>query len=143
MTNRTYNDLVSEVTEWLENALKPGMDAHRYAVATIEECTPRYDSTILFEVSGMHSASGNPVTASFDGYDDEDGYGWWAFTGANLPTSYGFGTREEASAYQDRLNAGREINHYEVHYLPWADARAMGIDDRTDAVNLEEALAAS
>jgi hypothetical protein len=50
MTNRTYNDLVSEVTEWLEGILKPGMDAHRYAVATIEECTPRDDNTIHFEV---------------------------------------------------------------------------------------------
>jgi hypothetical protein len=72
MTNRTYNDLVSEVTEWLEGILKPGMDAHRYAVATIEECTPRDDNTIHFEVSGMHSASGNPVPVWFEYYDDKE-----------------------------------------------------------------------
>ena len=72
MTNRTYNDLVSEVTEWLEGILKPGMDAHRYAVATIEECTPRDDNTIHFEVRGMHSRSGNPVPVWFEYYDDEE-----------------------------------------------------------------------
>lgn len=141
MTKRTYNDLVSEVTEWLEYTLKPGMDAHRYAVAVIEESEVRNDNTIHFEVKGMHSASGNPVPVSFDGYDDEDGYGWWAFTGSNLQAAYGFGTREEAGEYQDRLNSGREINHYEIRYLPWAEAREMGLEDRTDAVNLEEALA--
>ena len=139
---RTYNDLVTEITEWLEYILKPGMDAHRYAVAVIEESEPRDDNIIHIEVKGMHSASGNPVTASFDGYDDEGGYGWRAFTGANLQAAYGFGTREEASEYQDRLNAGLEINHYEVRYLPWAEAREMGLDDLTDTVNLEEALAA-
>jgi hypothetical protein len=138
---RSYNDLVTEVTEWLEGILKPGMDAYRYADAVIAETELRHDNTIHFEVSGMHSRSGNPVTASFDGYDDEDGYGWWSFTGSNLQATYGFGTREEAGEYQDRLNSGRETNHYEVRYLPWAEARAMRLEDRTDAVNLEEALA--
>lgn len=138
---RTYNDLVTEVTEWLEGILKPGMDAHRYAVALIEESEPRYNNTIHFEVSGIHSRSGNPIPVSFDGYDDEDGYCWWAFTGPNLQATYGFGIREDASEYQDRLNAGREVNHYEVRYLPWAEVRAMGLEDRADAVNLEEALA--
>ena len=69
---RTYNDLVTEVTEWLEGILKPGMNAHRYAVAVIAETAPRHDNTIHFEVSGMHSRSGNPVPVSFDGYDDAD-----------------------------------------------------------------------
>ena len=71
MTNRTYNDLVTEVTEWLENILKPGMDAHRYAVAVIEESEPRDDNTIHFEVKGMHSASGNPVPVTFDYYNED------------------------------------------------------------------------
>lgn len=138
---RTYNDLVTEVTEWLEGILKPGMDAHRYAEAVIEGSESRHNNTIHFEVPGLCSASGNPVPVSFDGYDDEDGYCWWAFTGPNLQATYGFGIREEASEYQDRLNDGREVNHYEVHYLPWSEVRKMDLDDRADAVNLEEALA--
>ena len=72
MTNRTYNDLVFEVTELLKYILKPGMDAHRYAVAVIEESTPRDDNTIHFEVRGMHSRSGNPVPVWFEYYDDEE-----------------------------------------------------------------------
>lgn len=70
MTKRTYNDLVSEVTEWLEGILKPGMDARRYAVAVIEESEPRDDNTIHFEVKGMHSRSGNPVPVTFDYYSE-------------------------------------------------------------------------
>lgn len=68
---RTYNDLVTEVTEWLEYILKPGMDAHRYAVAVIKESEPRDDNSIHFEVSGRHSRSGNPVPVSFEYYDNE------------------------------------------------------------------------
>lgn len=69
MINRTYNDLVSEVTEWLEGILKPGMDAQRYAVAVIEESEPR-GGTIHFEVKGRHSRTGNPVPVTFDYFDE-------------------------------------------------------------------------
>jgi gamma-glutamylcysteine synthetase len=67
---RTYNDLVTEITEWLDGILKPGLDLARFAEAYINESEPRGDGTIHFEVSGRHSHSGNPVPASFDYYDE-------------------------------------------------------------------------
>lgn len=66
---RTYDDLVNDIAEWLEGILKPGMDVRRYAVATVEECEPREDDTIHFEVSGRHSRTGNPVPVAFDYFD--------------------------------------------------------------------------
>jgi hypothetical protein len=71
MTNRTYNDLLTEVTEWLEGVLKPGIDPRAYAEAVIAETEVRPDNTIHFEVRSSHSASGNPVPVTFDGYDDD------------------------------------------------------------------------
>ena len=71
MTNRTYNDLHAEMTEWLEGILKDDLDAARFATLFIAEEEP-HNGTIRIEVRGRHSRSGNPVPASFDYYDDTD-----------------------------------------------------------------------
>lgn len=118
---RTYNDLVTEVTEWLEGILKSGMDARRYAVAVIEESEPREDGTIHFEVSGRHSRTGNPVPASFDYYhlgwtvrfvrwDGGDATGYNAWDYLPLPPAEGFASKEEAEQYiaEEHLGPDRD-----------------------------------
>ena len=39
---------------------------------------------------------------------------YWAFKAYNTETMYGFGTKAEASKYQDHLNEDRTINHYGI-----------------------------
>lgn len=136
---RSYADLHKDLTEWLAGVLKPDADAERYATALIEESEPR-DGEIHVEVRGLHSRTGNPVTARFDYFDEEDGYGWRAFEAYNTAAIYGYGTPDEASAYQDHLNAGREINHFAARYVTLAEARELGLWDRTDTLNLADAL---
>lgn len=71
MTARTYQDLHNEMTEWLEGILKDGLDAARFATVFIEEEEPR-DGEIHIEVKGRHCRYGNPTTARFDYYDDDE-----------------------------------------------------------------------
>lgn len=71
MTNRTYNDLLTDMTNWLEGILKEGLEPVRFATSFIEESEPR-DGEIHIEVKGRHCCSGNPTTATFDYYDDSD-----------------------------------------------------------------------
>lgn len=67
-------------------------------------------------------------------------YQWFAFRAYNSQTLYGYGTADEADAYSDHLNKGKEINLYAAHPL--------GNDDETDAahrdngISLEDELAA-
>jgi hypothetical protein len=39
---------------------------------------------------------------------------WFKFAANNTPPMYGFGTKAEASKYQDYLNRNRAINHYRL-----------------------------
>lgn len=71
MTKRTYQDLHSEMAEWLEGILKDELDPARFATVFIEEEEP-LDGEIHIEVKGRHCRSGNPTTARFDYYDDTE-----------------------------------------------------------------------
>ena len=42
---------------------------------------------------------------------------WYAFRAYNAPIHYGYGTAQEAERYADKLNAGREINHFAAHAM--------------------------
>jgi hypothetical protein len=42
---------------------------------------------------------------------------WYAFRAYNAQTHYGYGTAQEAERYADKLNAGREINHFAAHTM--------------------------
>jgi hypothetical protein len=39
---------------------------------------------------------------------------WFKFAARNTAPMYGFGTKAEASKYQDHLNRNRAINHYRL-----------------------------
>jgi hypothetical protein len=39
---------------------------------------------------------------------------WYKFSAYNTAPMYGYGTKKEASKYQDILNRDRKINHYAV-----------------------------
>jgi hypothetical protein len=39
---------------------------------------------------------------------------WFKFSAYNTAPMFGYGTKAEASEYQDILNASRAINHYAV-----------------------------
>ena len=71
MTNRTYNDLHADLTEWLEGVLKNPENAARWATAELE-IAESVDGAIHVEVKGFHSNTGNPVTGKFADYDHAD-----------------------------------------------------------------------
>jgi len=60
-----YENLVKEITEYLEGHLKDGMDAERYARALVKEADYTGDC-LHFEIPGRHSATGNPLPFSFE-----------------------------------------------------------------------------
>lgn len=66
---------------------------------------------------------------------------WFAFRSYNSQTIYGFGTDQDADRYIDTLNTGREINVYGAYALGEDEAGELGLDDNTDALNLDDALA--
>lgn len=65
---------------------------------------------------------------------------WYAFKAYNSQILYGFGTTEEAERYADRLNRGREVNHYAAYAVPKEAVEATGLDDNSEAFNLSDAL---
>lgn len=72
----------------------------------------------------------------------EDGR-WYRFGGDNLQTIYAYGTADEASRYQDRLNKGRDSNHYSYAHASDEEARQCenGPHLQEEAYDLADALA--
>jgi hypothetical protein len=67
---------------------------------------------------------------------------WFEFTAFNSQAHYGFGTEQEASAYQDILNRKREVGQYGYTEITDADALAkLNSGDDTDGFRLDDAIA--
>ena len=67
---------------------------------------------------------------------------WFAFRAHNSQTVYGWGTPTEAEAYADHLSKGREVNLYGAYEMTDTEAAEERLEDRTDAVNLDDELRA-
>ena len=65
---------------------------------------------------------------------------WYRFHAYNSQTLYGFGSAEEADLFCDRLNKGREINHYAATECN-ADVVGLGLEESPDSFNIAEQLA--
>ena len=49
---------------------------------------------------------------------------WYRFHAYNTQALYGFGSAEDADKFCDRLNQGRDINHYAAEIVSKPDATA-------------------
>jgi hypothetical protein len=66
---------------------------------------------------------------------------WFKFSAYGEQHRYGYGTELQASDYQDKLNWSRAAKHYIVYKLSEAEAKALGLEQNSEAVNLYEELA--
>lgn len=53
---------------------------------------------------------------------------WWKFQAFNCHPYYGWGSYDEAIDFQDILNAGREVNHYEIRECEEEEAAEEGLN---------------
>lgn len=65
---------------------------------------------------------------------------WWKFTTYNSQAMYGWGSEDEASAYVDHLNDGKDVNLYS--YAEVTDPELIAeLDDGNEGFNLSDELA--
>lgn len=67
---------------------------------------------------------------------------WFAFRAWSDQTMYGYGTKEEAERYSEILNTNREAKKYGAYELTDEEATELNVDNRTDAINLQDELRA-
>jgi len=64
---------------------------------------------------------------------------WYCFAAFNTQALYGFGSPEEAALFCDRLNVGREINHYAATECD-ADVVGLGLEEAPESFNIADEL---
>ena len=65
---------------------------------------------------------------------------WWEFRAYNSEARYGYGDEQDAEAYCDHLNLGRDINVYAPAALTDANAEMLRLDQRSDTISLGDEL---
>lgn len=74
--------------------------------------------------------------------DTETTEAWFKFSAHNTQAQYGYGTEDNASQYQDKLNWSRAINHFSFERLSEEQAKALKLDQNSEAFDLYENLVA-
>jgi hypothetical protein len=67
---------------------------------------------------------------------------WYSFAAHNTTAQYGYGSASEADRYADYLNRDRDINCFHAVPLTDEDAVELRLGENTEAVNLDDELAA-
>jgi len=80
------------------------------------------------------------VIAEMAAWDADSHEAWHEFDAWNQTSHYGFGTSDQAKAYCDYLNRGRDVGLYSANKMAYEDALALERGDDTDGFRLDLAL---
>lgn len=67
---------------------------------------------------------------------------WFKFSAYNSQALYGYGTQDQASQYEDKLNWSRAINHYSATQLSEDEANELCLGQSGEAFDIYEVLIA-
>jgi hypothetical protein len=65
---------------------------------------------------------------------------WYRFAAYNSQALYGFGSADEAEQFCDRLNKGRDINHYAATIVSSFAVVGLGLEEAPDSFNISDEL---